>query len=260
MRDLLRESTRYDLMHGVHYSKKFNCIYIESPKCGCSSIKTLIQTYEHEGPNREHALDIRDLHNKSVNSRSLPGLKYSGVSGLCDREFIKVLSDQSIFKFSVVRNPYTRIVSAYNDKILKSLNEKVKVVSTLYPNMSELSKREKLERDVSFSDFLRFILSHKISSEMNVHWRPQHALLLYDYLNYDFIGKLEDADQSWKKIYNKVYANKRKFIPLMKKNITSKKAPTTALFYTDELANKVYDFYKNDFLAFGYERESYKWM
>jgi hypothetical protein len=257
LNDLEREATRPELMHSIHFSEKFQCVYLELPKCGCSSIKSLIQTYEHGGADCDQLLEIPDVHNKRVNKYALPGFEHGGVTGLTEDRLVRVLTDPTIVRFSVVRNPYARLASAFKDKILKNKVQKIHVVDTLFPSMKSLSKDEKLGAEVSFSDFVEFVISHKNHKKMNPHWRPQVSVLFYDYINYDFIGKLEDAERTWEQIYDRIYSSRMKFIPMARRNSSGRREVAVNNIYTHRLAEQVYEFFKRDFEAFNYCKNSY---
>tara|TARA_B110001469_G_C9648889_1_gene330043 strand:- start:10640 stop:11431 length:792 start_codon:yes stop_codon:yes gene_type:complete len=257
LNDLEREATKPELMHSIHFSEKFQCVYLELPKCGCSSIKSLIQTYEHVEPDCDQLLEIPDVHNKRVNQYALPGYEHGGVAGLTGDQLIRVLTDPSISRFSVVRNPYARLASAFKDKIFKNKVQKIQVVDALFPSLKSLCKEEKLAVEVSFADFVEFVTSHQNHKKMNPHWRPQVSVLFYDYINYDFIGKLEDAERTWQQIYNKIYSSRMQFIPMGRRNSSGRREIAVNNIYTHYLAERVYEFYKRDFEAFDYCKSSY---
>jgi hypothetical protein len=90
----------------------------------------------------------------------------------------------SLFKFTVVRNPYTRTLSAYLDKIER--------------------RAVRAGKESSFRDFLlqakktpRFLYS-------NAHWAPQSSLMLIPVEQFDFIGKVETLDQDLAEIKRRI--------------------------------------------------------
>lgn len=70
------------------YSEKYNLTYLSNPKCGCSSIKKSLL----DNPSSE--TNVHDLKN-----------------------FAESISLDSVF-FTVTRNPFSRILSCYTDKIM----------------------------------------------------------------------------------------------------------------------------------------------
>lgn len=137
----------------------------------------------------------------------------------------------SLFKFTVVRNPYTRTLSAYLDKIER--------------------RAVRAGKESSFRDFLlqakktpRFLYS-------NAHWAPQTALMLIPVEQFDFIGKVETLDQDLAEI-------KRRIRPDLEQPVTSFKRNATGAgdklrhYYDDELIALVQELYRDDFSTFDY--------
>ena len=251
--DLLGILNRTDLRHGFHYSEKFNALYVEVPKCACSSIKRRMQNFE-AGILDGHSLAIRYLHQKKKNPNALLGLKHGNVKGLSPKTFLRALQASSVYKFSFVRNPYGRLISAYKNKILKKNKARIMVAQTLY-GKSSYTEAEMLEVEISFEDFVKFVISHEDPINLNVHWRPQVSMLLSDYVDYDFVGRLESIDADWRVVHEKVYPYE--YVPLSRENSSGWNKNYGSLGYTPELADMVYEYYRRDFEMFGYSRESY---
>ncbi len=140
----------------------------------------------------------------------------------------------SLFKFTVVRNPYTRTLSAYLDKIeRRALRE---------------------GRESSFGDFLRKAKAQPRFLYSNAHWAPQSSLMLIPINKFDLIGKVESLDSDLIEI-------KRRIRPDLEQPLTSFKANATGAgdklrrYYDDELITLVQDLYREDFATFGYSTE-----
>ena len=82
------------------------------------------------------------------------------------------------FKFSFVRNPFARIVSAWNDKIIRGMTGGGKFCS------------EDLNRFRKFEFFLDW-LKDQDPTTVNIHYRPQTLLIPEEI---DFIGRLENVE------------------------------------------------------------------
>lgn len=254
--DILNELNHADLMHGFHYSEKYKALYVEVPKCACSSIKRKIQNYEHGVPG-EGLLDIGNVHAKRKNPYALPGYAFRNVKGLMDAGFVGALTSSSVFRYSFVRNPYERLLSAYRNKLVKQGGDKIRAVNAMYGD-SGLSDEEKRKLEVPFDAFIEFVLSHDDLSKMNVHWRPQVSMLAYDFLNYNFIGRVEDMNRGWRHVFDSVYSDEFEYTDLTRENSSSAKLRTNQEhLYTRDLAEKVYRFYERDFETFNYTKESY---
>ncbi len=130
--------------------------------------------------------------------------------------------DPTYFKFVIVRNPYTRILSAYLERISTDLS--------------------------GFDSFVRKHIHIRPDQLKDVHWRPQYVFL--QLVKFDYIGHMESFEEDMKIIAGKVGLN---VDGLLHKN----RQPTADLFdtaYTQELKDIVYELYRRDFEMLGYPR------
>ena len=91
---------------------------------------------------------------------------------------------------------------------------------------------------------------------MDVHWQPQTLQLNWDFIQYDFIGNIENFEQDIRYVLNFIDAPKYIY-PLVQEKQNSSQKQGKEILWTDELAEKVYAKYKADFVAFGYDKMSY---
>lgn len=136
----------------------------------------------------------------------------------------------SLFTFTVVRNPFTRTLSAYLDKVER--------------------RALKNNKETSFRAFLLSLEDGKLYS--NAHWAPQSALLLMPADQFDFIGKVETLDIDLPYIKNRIQG-KRPEEPIRSilNNATGASRKLQA-YYDDETAEMVRNLYWNDFKTFAY--------
>ena len=122
-----------------------------------------------------------------------------------------------------------------------------------YPNLDsiDLSKNP-----VSFEEFINFICGQNIE-DMNEHWQLQNNYIGYEFIDYDFIGRLENFDQDIQVVFHKIGAPEYMYRYITGRMNESKRQKMK-INWTDELAEKVYEKYRSDFEAFGYAPMSYK--
>ena len=139
-----------------------------------------------------------------------------------------------IFKFTVVRNPYSRVLSAYLNKVVR------------FPERCG---------EISFAEFLQRLAAEPEFLYSNAHWVPQADLMLIPAKEFDFIGKVESLDRDLAEI-------KRRIRPDIKDEITTAGPPATGAskklreYYSDDsLIALVADIYRQDFTTFGYSTE-----
>jgi len=143
------------------------------------------------------------------------------------------------YKITFVRNPYTRLLSAYEYLIQGGF----------YLNKKDKTWAEKnISKYGSFDEFVK-----KWINEENiwnyVHFMPQYYFICDSDLNsmVDFIGKVENIDEDFDKVCRKLQIKNRLY-HLNKRN----KKKNWKVYYSDYSLKKVYDIYKIDFNKFNY--------
>ena len=108
-----------------------------------------------------------------------PILKHFKISNI--QTFNNILKAQPV-SFAVVRHPFSRLVSAYQDK----------GVGGEYPEL----------RNKTFAQFLNLVIQQADScastntwDKMDLHWRPYDKICSFCQVNYTVIAKLETFDQ-----------------------------------------------------------------
>lgn len=151
---------------------------------------------------------------------------------------------ERMFKFAFVRNPYSRILSCYLDRIL-----------TLSSRPSRQFRRRLNKEEFEFEDFVNLICSQE-PREQNSHWRVQYDDILFEFVDFDFVGKFESLEEDLSLVYSRIFGK-----PLSKFSLEGNYSPkrTSASekvkrFYTQRMLDKVYDAYRKDFEAFGYDK------
>src|SRR5205807_1122192 len=92
-------------------------MYFEVPKAGCTHMKQLLRRVEGAAPiNLFTNGDWQTRRDMFVHSRSnLPLPSLVDLDNMAQRE---VLESPDFFRMTVVRNPYTRLVSAWRNNVL----------------------------------------------------------------------------------------------------------------------------------------------
>lgn len=145
----------------------------------------------------------------------------------------------TMFSFSVVRNPYDRLVSAYYYAKNRGGEH-----GGITPNRDY--KRP------SFSTFERFILEWLPGR--NIHaldyvFQPQYQFVFErDVLQVDYLGKLENLDE----VEKVVGENLKRTIRFNRYN-QSKRGKDFAKYYNEPMRQVVQDIYMQDFKKLGYE-------
>lgn len=214
-------------------------MYWEVAKSACSSIKRFLIKNELPSIN---IFDDKDLeyykfdfmHMRNYSPLLNPGQLYP---------FQGHLKDDRFFKFSFVRHPYDRVLSAYLDKIVHNR-----------PPSSDLKRILDLDpfadHEISFSTFVHSLKDTPPSS-MNSHWRPQYHWLTRGEFPFDFIGRVENIEKDILHVCEKT-GLERKFFQKFSPHQTDS-AQKRREHYTSELEAIIQQVYKEDFENFGYD-------
>ncbi len=215
--DLNRKSTLYKILSPIknfiaeNYSQKecwyfpeLKAIYIHSPKCAGTTIyKTLGKKYEYIRINKKKASKLK------------------------------------AFKFTFVRNPYSRVVSAYAFLIKNFDLEKYGIL-----------------KDATFGEFIQKISLIKDHNNSDIHFKTiLRNIEINSKITYlDFVGKLENFEKDFKHLCNKLEIQ---YIKPIHANMTPHKYWKEFYEGNKDFAKIVYKKYKKDFNKFGYKKDSW---
>lgn len=159
------------------------------------------------------------LKGRIINWKNFKSTYFSELEKYSDNEIEK------IFKFTIVRNPFSRVVSAFF--YLKSLG---------------ILGQNKLFQEFIKTDFL------KKGVKTNPHFHQQYPSAFHQHVQFiDYIAKLENIKEDWKFIASKINCSDK--IP--HKNI-SKHKPYQE-YYDKETIKIVEEIYREDLERFGYK-------
>ncbi len=139
-----------------------------------------------------------------------------------------------VFRFAVVRNPYTRTLSAYLDKIERRAKRK--------------------NQESSFKEFLHDLAEKSLYG--NAHWAPQSSLLLLPADHFDFFGKVENLERDLAFIKDRVSGINANTAPTkhFKANATGA-GKKLVQYYDDECKEIVRSLFRKDFELFNYSTD-----
>lgn len=215
-----------------HLSNRHKYLYVETPKVACTAIKHRLQTAEIDG-----ALVFRNYGDEHFPELS-PLMTPLDSPDL----FLQALQADDWFRFTFVRNPFTRVLSCYLDKIVASEPERRRLLPELGLDPSVTP---------TFKTFLRAIAEQKEDAR-DAHWAPQAWLTQPDAVSYHFIGRLEQFETDFR------YVCERLAIPT---NIAAVRHSTDAgdklaAYYGPKEIRLAQLIYAEDFLRFGYDSRS----
>ncbi len=245
---LCPDVTPENIARRLNYSSYVNVerryMYFEVPKAACSTMKWLLHSIEKAppikhfvGPNREAR---RDMFIHARENLPIPSLLQ-----LDDELQEFVLTSPEVMRFTVVRNPYTRLESAWKDK--------VQLCAPRYEDLcieikGALPTGDDPASQVSFDEFVTAVEGQDIA-RCDSHWRSQWEHTLRGAMNFSHIGRTEDLPALLASFFDHI-GEPNRAVPQLN-------AIDRDTEYTDEIAARVYRLYRRDFEAFDYARDSW---
>lgn len=240
IRQAIRTIPPGHLLYALYISNRYRYVYVDNPKTGCSSLKSALVELETRGirPDMD-CYDWTVVHNRD---RS-PLLQLTGLGSLRP---LSDLVEQGYRFFSFVRNPYTRLLSGYRDKIRKPhyRQELLRLMG---------KPPDQLEYPISFAEFVQIITAQS-DYNMNPHWRPQTTQILHELIDYSFLGRFEQYNTDFVRLFQHLGIEEDNMPALRNLNWNQDgSAVDLSEYYTPAVKEQVYQRYRKDFDALGYE-------
>jgi sulfotransferase famil protein len=190
---------------------------------------------------------------EQIHLRRYSGLKSPKQVGIS--AFYRLVNDQASLRFSFVRNPYDRLVSAWVDKFRnKPLVAGDSYIETYLENRKtmDLPLPKNADRSLSFADFVYFA-SATADRRIDAHWQLQDDLLNMPGIKLDFIGKVETFSKDFARIMKHVGTD-RALVEAIKVHFNKSQHQPWRDYYTSALADQAYRAYERDFDRLLYPR------
>ncbi|XP_071943424.1 carbohydrate sulfotransferase 9-like [Antedon mediterranea] len=161
-------------------------------------------------------------------------------------------------KVMFVRNPYTRLLSAYSDKLV------AKNASDYRHDVHDITTKGirtnlglgKSKNDLKFGEFVKMLISKK--PILNIHWGKMSTRCHPCDIDYDIIGRMEDID-NYANYILKLIGSDLQFPKPPKTHFTNSSSHDRLVRNYSEISDSelesLYQTYLYDFLLFGYKKE-----
>lgn len=226
----------FDFLYSVNISIVHRYIYVETPKVGCSTLKSLLIRAELDDD-----LKFRDLYAIHDRARS-PLLNPRQVGDFSN--FIR----KDPFKFCFVRNPYSRLLSSYLDIIANPDPRRDKIVQRL-ANQSRIGSGLRADT-FAFSEFVEAVIQQPVEL-MDAHWRMQYYQTFQESFRYDFIGRFEHFADDVRLVCDKIGIDFTRWYRREAQHATDADNRLDE-FYDQRLRDLVHSKFRLDFEHFGY--------
>ena len=169
----------------------------------------------------------------------------------------------SYFSFVFVRHPFERLFSAYRNKLLdphvRMFREEFgsQILRMFRNGLSE--KEYASGKDVSFTEFVNYIIAlhdQNNSGQFNEHWQLINTLCSPCMMKYNYIGKMETLEEDAEAILKQLGVDNEIKFPSHDGSYKHKTEDVMRSYYSqipEATIKRLYEVYKGDFLAFGYD-------
>lgn len=152
---------------------------------------------------------------------------------------------EAAVKFTFVRDPYTRTLSAFSDKIL-GRRPQARPFIDWFGDWPE-------DAPPGFTDFCRFLDAGGLV--LDPHWAPQTDILLLPVAAFDFIGRTERLEADLAQVLTRIFGETEPD-EIESRGRRTGASDRVAQFYTAEALEIVNRLYARDFEELGYERRA----
>lgn len=222
-------------------------IFAYVPKVACTNWKAVMRYLAG------HAdwLDSKLAHDKQNG-----GLHYIDLKGP-ERE---ILADPGIPKYACVRDPYSRSLSAYLNKVEQRLasdnsqrpDDHFDAIARTIDEFRVTSLDPDAYPVIDFEVFLRWLREGKSHYRHDEHWARQTSLLRFGEVEYDYLGRFERLDEDGPAILSLMGADVG--FPTQKDVKFSPQGTGEKLqaYLTPPCRSLIEELYASDFEAYGY--------
>jgi hypothetical protein len=218
-------------------------LYLAIPKCASTTIRMALSAMIGEVPSCAEQVHLR-------RHSALKSPKQVGPAA-----FHRLVKDERALRFSFVRNPYDRLVSAWADKFQGRPLAPGNAIVEAY-----LQRRKAMDlplpkgpgETLSFADFVQFVAA-TADDPIDMHWQSQDNLLNLPGVNFDFIGRLETFGQDFTRVIEHVGGD-RSLAMVIDSQLNKSRHDAWRDYYTGALADQVYRTFERDFDRLQYPR------
>jgi glycosyltransferase involved in cell wall biosynthesis len=180
------------LQWNSYRSNGHRLFYVSTPKVACTSLKWWFASLEGYAEALEISTDSSesdpDLFVHDIFQKLAPD-----VVGLTLEELSEALTSPNYLRFAVVRNPYKRVFSAWQSKLL--LREPLQIGP--YRDSDFFNDPIETAPDIAaaFERFMEYLAKREAPNFKDHHWTPQANILRPDLIDYSRIVKIEEPQE-----------------------------------------------------------------
>jgi hypothetical protein len=159
-------------------------------------------------------------------------------------------------RFTFVRNPYARLVSAWSDRFQgqRLIDGKPSIeVYRAHRAAISCSLPDRPDQTLSFPEFVEFATA-TVDQRIDIHWQRQDDFVTVPGLPLNLIGKVESFQTDFARVLDHIGVTNEARARYLRQAVNPSSHKPWQQYYTDALAARVYRAYERDFDKFGYPR------
>jgi hypothetical protein len=213
------------------------------PKVACTTIKMALQTWEGCGPRPDRWGDVH--------------ASWAGPTLLAypTAQIVEMLRSPDYLRFSFVRNPYGRLVSAWKSKLARDDPQYDHLRASIREACDYPVVDGQRAGPIAFRDAVECLLGNPAA--FDDHWIRQVDLLVTDVIDYHIVGRFERFGQDFHAILRRLHAP-AEVIDTASQIFNPTRPMALAAVFDPPLARRVYGHYIADFETFAYHRNSWR--
>jgi hypothetical protein len=241
------DASRLDarLRYSTFVSVAGRYLYFAVPKAACTSMKLLLRELHGAPPLQLYLWPQRETR-RDMFVHARQNIHLPSILDLDNAAQRDVLESPDFLRMTVVRNPYTRLLSVWKNKVL--LCEPG--FENIYAEIRGRLPGGRGEQLVSFVEFVNYIGGASDSQSRYSHWQRQIDRVFFKAIDFTHIGKVENMELTIQHLRRHLGLCEPLRVLHSNRSINSPRVS-----FTHELADKIYSFYAEDFATFGYEKE-----
>jgi hypothetical protein len=238
--------TRLRFSSFVNVTKRY--LYFEVPKAACTQMKELLRLQVGAPPIKLFVGKLPETRREMfVHARE--NVPLPSLVDLDDATQRDALESSDFLRVTIVRNPYARLVSAWKNKVVPCEPGCERLYLEIKGRLPDIHSKAL----IAFDEFVGYLEAKCDLSTCDPHWRRQVDHLFLEALNFSHVGKVENMAASLALLQQ--HLGLPEPLTVGRKNAS---APLGLATYNQNLADKVYSLYQQDFERLGYERDSWR--
>ncbi len=181
----------FAMNYNIHISEEFGFIFFNNPKAGCSTTKATLNLAcaRRLGV----PLEMRRMHD--VHDREHNLLKTPRQVGRAN--FERMVADPGVVRFCVLREPVSRIASAFASKFRRNSPQQQKLNAFL--------KLPVRRRWSDINEFVQVVASEPEVRDFDPHWRLQSRNVFAGQVDLSLVGFQEELEASLRRFSARVF-------------------------------------------------------